>query len=124
MTFTEFKKQLFADLWETFTECYYVYECDDSQNIENVKNYINSLIDSIQVVEDDLSEEEIDKLIDSLVPFISKRQYDNLGQEDLEYFGETFWSDLTRWANNDRFWFDREKGGIYDDNDEDGFYSK
>jgi hypothetical protein len=124
MIFSEFKKQLFTDLWETFTESYYVYESDDSKNIDNVKNTINSLIDSIQVVEDNLSEEELDKMIDSLIPFISKSQYDNLCQEDLEYFGETFWYDLTTWANNDGFWYGREKGGIYDDSEENGLYGK
>ena len=124
MIFTEFKKQLFTDLWETFTESYYVYDSDDPKNIDNVKDKINSLIDSIQVVEDNLSEEELDKLIDSLIPFITKSQYENLGQEDLEYFGETFWYELTKWANKDGFWYDREKGGIYDDNVEGGLYSK
>jgi hypothetical protein len=124
MIFSEFKKQLFTDLWETFTESYYVYESDDSKIIDNVKNKINSLIDSIQVVEDNLSEEELDKMIDSLIPFISKSQYDNLCQEDLEYFGETFWCYLTTWANEDSFWYDREKGSIYDDNEENGLYGK
>ena len=124
MIFSEFKKQLFTDLWKTFTESYYVYESDDPKNIDNVKNKINSLIDSIQVVEDNLSEEELDKMIDSLIPFISKSQYDNLCQEDLEYFGETFWYDLTTWANNDGFWYGREKGGIYDDSEENGLYGK
>jgi hypothetical protein len=124
MIFSEFKKQLFTDLWETCTERYYVYESDDPKNIDNVQDKINSLIDSIQVVEDNLSEEELDKLMDSLVPFISKSQYDNLDQEDLEYFGETFWYELTKWANKDGFWYDREKGGIYDDNDEEGLYGK
>ncbi len=124
MNFTEFKKQLFTDLWDTFTENYYVYESDDPKKIDHVKDKINSLIDSIKVVEDNLSEEELDKLNDSCVPFIHKSQYDNLDHEDLEYFGETFWYDLTTWANKDGFWYDREKGGIYDDNDEDGLYSK
>lgn len=32
--------------------------------------------------------------------------------------------DLTTWANNDGFWYDREKGGIYDDSEENGLYGK
>ena len=124
MNFTEFKKQLSADLWETFTESYYVYDSDDPRNIDKAKNQINSLIESIKVVNDDISEEEKEKLCDALIPFIYENQLDNLGQEDLEYFGETFWYDLTTWANKDGFWYDREKGGIYDDNVEGGLYSK
>ena len=124
MNFTEFKKQLSADLWETFTESYYVYESDDLRNIDKVKDQLNSLIESIQVVNDDISEEEKEKLCDALIPFIYENQLDNLGQEDLEYFGETFWFDLISWANKDGFWYDREKGGIYDDNEEGGLYSK
>ena len=124
MNFAEFKKQLSADLWETFTESYYVYESDDLRNIDKAKNQLNSLIESIQVVNDDISEEEKEKLCDALIPFIYENQLDNLGQEDLEYFGETFWFDLISWANKDGFWYDRMKGGIYDDNEEGGLYSK
>ena len=124
MNFTEFKKQLSADLWETFTESYYVYDSDDPRNIDKAKNQINSLIESIKVVNDDISEEEKEKLCDALIPFIYENQLDNLGQEDLGYFGETFWYDLTTWANKDGFWYDREKGGIYDDNEAGGLYSK
>jgi len=32
--------------------------------------------------------------------------------------------DLTTWANNDGFWYGREKGGIYDDSEENGLYGK
>ena len=32
--------------------------------------------------------------------------------------------DLTTWANNDGFWYNREKGGIYDDDEVYGLYSK
>ena len=124
MNFAEFKKQLSADLWETFTESYYVYESDDLRNIDKAKNQLNSLIESIQVVNDDISEEEKEKLCDALIPFIYEKQLDNLGQEDLEYFGETFWFDLISWANQDGFWYDRLKGGIYDDNEEGGLYNK
>lgn len=124
MNFPDFKKQLFKDLWDEFSECYYIYESDDSRHINRVKDKINSLTQSIQVVEDILSEEELDELNDALVPFIYKSQLENLGQEDLEYFGETFWFDLISWANKDGFWYDREKGGIYDDNEEGGLYSK
>lgn len=70
MNFAEFKKQLSADLWETFTESYYVYESDDLRNIDKAKNQLNSLIESIQVVNDDISEEEKEKLCDALIPFI------------------------------------------------------
>lgn len=124
MNFTEFKNQLFKDLWDEFSGYYYIYESDDSRHINRVKDKIISLIESIQVVEDILSEEELDKLSDELVPFIYKSQLEDLGQEDLEYFGETFWYDLTTWANKDGLRYDREKGGIYDDNVEGGLYSK
>ena len=124
MNFTEFKKQLSVDLWETFTESYYVYDSDDPKNIDKVKDQLDSLIESIQIVNDDISEEEKEKLCDKLIPFIYKSQLDNLGQEDLEYFGEIFWFDLISWANKDVFWYDRMKGGIYDDNEEGGLYSK
>ena len=124
MNFTQFKQQLSADLWESFTENFYIYESDAPQNIANVKKQINSLLESIQAVDDGISEEEEEKLIDELIPFIYKSQLDNLGQEDLEYFGELFWFNLSTWATRDGFWYDREKGGIYDDNDEDGLYSK
>ena len=124
MNFSQFKQQLSADLWESFTENFYIYESDAPQNIANVKKQINSLLESIQAVDDGISEEEEEKLIDELIPFIYKSQLDNLGQEDLEYFGELIWYNLYTWAIRDRFWYDREKGGIYDDNDEDGLYSK
>ena len=124
MTFSEFKTQLSADLWETFTETYYVYDNDDSKNIEDVKDHITNLIEGIKVVEDDISEEEVDKLIEDLVPFIYKNQLDHLDKDDLEFFGETFWCSLTSWASKDSFWYDREIGGIYDDNDEGGLYAK
>ena len=124
MNLTEFKKQLSVDLWETFTESYYVYDSDDPRNIDKVKDQLNSLIESIQVVNDDISEEEKEKLCDALIPFIYENQLDNLGQEDLDYFGEIFWFDLISWANKDGFWYDRMKGGIYDDNEEGGLYSK
>ena len=124
MNFAEFKKQLSADQWETFTESYYVYDSDDPKNIDKVKDQLDSLIESIQVVNDDISEEGKEKLCDALIPFIYENQLDNLGQEDLEYFGEIFWFDLISWANKDGFWYDRMKGGIYDDNEEGGLYSK
>ena len=124
MNFRQFKQHLSADLWESFTENFYIYDSDDPQNIANVKSQINSLLESIQVVDDDISEEEKDKLIDADIPFIFKSQHDQPGQEDLEYFGELFWFNLSTWATRDGFWYDREKGGIYDDNDEDGLYSK
>ncbi len=78
----------------------------------------------MKVMEDDISADEVDKLINDLVPFIYKSQIDNLTQDDLDYWGECFWSDLTRWASKDNYWYDREKGGIYDESVEGGLYSK
>ena len=115
MNFTEFKKQLFADLWEVFTENYYVNE-DDAPEAINVKNKINCLIDSVQVVEDTISEEETEQLIDSHVKFIYRRNDDNYTQDDLAFIGELLWFDLVNWVNNDRYWFTREKGSVYDEN--------
>lgn len=123
MNFTEFKKQLFADLWEVFTENYYVNE-DDAPEAINVKNKINCLIDSVQVVEDTISEEETDQLIDSHVKFIYRRNDDNYTQDDLAFIGELLWFDLVNWVNNDRYWFTREKGSVYDENVEGSLYSK
>lgn len=123
MNFTEFKKQLFADLWEVFTENYYVNE-DDAPEAINVKNKINCLIDSVQVVEDTISEEETDQLIDSHVKFIYRRNDDNYTQDDLAFIGELLWCDLVNWVNNDRYWFTREKGSVYDENVEGSLYSK
>ena len=123
MNFTEFKKQLFADLWEVFTENYYVNE-DDAPEAINVKNKINCLIDSVQVVEDTISEEETEQLIDSHVKFIYRRNDDNYTQDDLAFIGELLWCDLVNWVNNDRYWFTREKGSVYDENVEGSLYSK
>ena len=123
MNFTEFKKQLFADLWEVFTENYYVNE-DDAPEAINVKNKINCLIDSVQLVEDTISEEETDQLIDSHVKFIYRRNDDNYTQDDLAFIGELLWFDLVNWVNNDRYWFTREKGSVYDENVEGSLYSK
>ena len=123
MNFTEFKKQLFADLWEVFTENYYVNE-DDAPEAINVKNKINCLIDSVQVVEDTISEEETEQLIDSQVKFIYRRNDDNYTQDDLAFIGELLWFDLVNWVNNDRYWFTREKGSVYDENVEGSLYSK
>ena len=123
MNFTEFKKQLFADLWEVFTENYYVNE-DDAPEAIIVKNKINCLIDSVQVVEDTISEEETEQLIDSHVKFIYRRNDDNYTQDDLAFIGELLWFDLVNWVNNDRYWFTREKGSVYDENVEGSLYSK
>ena len=123
MNFTEFKKQLFADLWEVFTENYYVNE-DDAPEAINVKNKINCLIDSVQLVEDTISEEETEQLIDSHVKFIYRRNDDNYTQDDLAFIGELLWFDLVNWVNNDRYWFTREKGSVYDENVEGSLYSK
>lgn len=123
MNFTEFKKQLFADLWEIFTENYYVNE-DDAPEAINVKNKINCLIDSVQLVEDTISEEETEQLIDSHVKFIYRRNDDNYTQDDLAFIGELLWFDLVNWVNNDRYWFTREKGSVYDENVEGSLYSK
>lgn len=103
---------------------FYVYDSDDPKNIDKVKDQLDSLIESIEIVNDDISEEEKEKSCDKLIPFIYKSQLDNLGQEDLEYFGEIFWFDLISWANKDGFWYDRMKVGIYEDNEKGGLYSK
>lgn len=124
MNFQEFKTQLSADLWEEFSESYYVYESDDPKAIDNVKEHITTLIEGIRVMEDSISEEEADKLINNNVSFIFKSQLDDLSQDDLGYWGELFWFDLISWANKDHYWYDREKGGVYDDNIEGGLYSK
>ena len=124
MDFQEFKKQLFADLWEVFNENYYVNDSDEADHIDRVKNYITSKIDAIQVVEDDITEDEEEELMDDGINFIYKMRLNDLDTEDVENFGELLWYDLTRWASKDRFWYDREKGGIYDENDEGGLYAK
>ena len=124
MDFQEFKKQLFADLWEVFNENYYVNDSDEAEHIDRVKNYIASKIDAIQVVEDDITEDEEEELMDDGINFIYKMRLNDLDTEDVENFGELLWYDLTNWASQDRFWYDREKGGIYDENDEGGLYAK
>ena len=123
MNFTEFKKQLFADLWEVFNENYYVNE-DDSPEAINVKNKINSLIDSVQVVENTISDEETDQLIENNVTFIYRSNDDNYTQDDLAYIGELLWCRLVDWANYDSNWFTCEKGSVYDENEEGSLYSK
>ena len=124
MDFQEFKKQLFADLWEVFNENYYVNDSDEAEHIDRVKNYITSKIDAIQVVDDDITEDEEEKLMDDGINFIYKMRLNDLDTEDVETFGELLWNRLTEWASKDRFWYDREKGGIYDENDEGGLYAK
>ena len=124
MDFQEFKKQLFADLWEVFNENYYVNDSDEADQIDRVKNYITSKIDALQVVEDDITEDEEEELMDDGINFIYKMRLNDLDTEDVENFGELLWYDLTHWASKDRFWYDREKGGIYDENDEGGLYAK
>ena len=124
MNFQEFKKQLFADLWEVFNENYYVNDSDEADHIDRVKNYITNKIDAIQVVEDDITEDDEEKLMDANILFLYKKRLNDLDTEDVENFGELLWYDLTNWASQDRFWYDREKGGIYDENDEGGLYAK
>ena len=121
MNFAEFKKHLSEDLLEVFSDSFYVYDSDDPSEIDNVKNRINEMIESIPVVDDNISDEELEEME---VTCIFKNQLDNLEQEDLEIFGEMLWYKLIDWAKKDRFWHDREKGSVYDDNVEGGLCSK
>ena len=124
MTFQEFKTQLSSDLWEAFTKYYYIYDSDYPQAVGKVKDQITTLIEGMKVMDDDISLDELDQLINDLVPFIYKSQIGNLTQDDLDYWGECFWTDLTRWASKDSHWYDREIGGIYDESVEGGLYAK
>ena len=121
MNFAEFKKHLSEDLFEVFSDCFYIYDSEDPSEIDKVKNRINEMIESIPVVDDNISEEELEKME---VICIFKKRLDNLNQEDLAIFGEMFWYNLIDWANKDSFWYGREKGSVYDDNVEGGLYSK
>jgi len=125
MNLTEFKKQLFEDLWEVFQEQFFVYKSDKPQDIDNVKTKINSLIESIHIIDDtDLTEEEIDKLTVNLSPYLFKSDTDDFDQEDLEHIGEILWFELVEWTKKDHLWYLRRKDDVDDDYIEDGLYSE
>lgn len=125
MKLEELKKQLSEDLLDEFSNNFRVYKED---TLDDVKEKISSLFDGIKIIDNEdfyiENEEELSKLIDSDIDFLWRSKIDNLDQDDLEFWGERFWSNLLSWARESKKWYDREKGSMYDDEDENSLYYK